>query len=281
MCDTGCAEMWCFACGTQTGMSTHFSPDAERRREQARGSDGRFGAQQFERAGSVDLGGADEAMLLPDGGVAQPVDLVPGARSSAWYDARQDRTVAETTIAIRPGDLMEVAGGDDERLYAEGASVLREVLEERYPGAMVMGSRAAAWEVQFLSDAPHQLTERQLAEVVRREPQGPAAFAREDDGESGSDSLREAFRRRMRGSVVASAADSSAGADARALELARRLSIDGPAIADLAHHGRADYEALARELQEIDVEDDRLRRAASELLVWAKANNGGLRSRWS
>lgn len=273
--------MWCFECGTQTGMSTHFSRDAERRREQARGSDGRFGEQQFERAVSVDLGGAEESMLRPDGGVAQSVDLVPGARSSAWYDAGQDRTFAETVFPMRPGDLMEVAGGDDETLYAEGASVLREVLEERYPGAMVMGSHTAAWEVQFLSDAPHQLTERQLAEVVRRDPQGPAAFAQEDDGESGGDSLREVFRRRMRGSVVASAADSSTGADARALELARRLSIDGPAIADLAHHGRADYKALARELQEIDVEDDRLQGAASELLAWAEANNGELHSRWS
>ncbi|MCZ4326705.1 hypothetical protein [Brachybacterium paraconglomeratum] len=273
--------MWCFECGTQTGMSTHFSRDVARRREQARASDGRFGEQQIERAGSVDLGGSDEAMILPDGGVAQPVDLVPGARSSAWYDAGQDRTVAETTIAIRPGDLMEVAGGDDERLYAEGASVLREVLEERYPGAMVVGSHAAAWEVQFLSDAPNQLTEEQLAEVVRHDPQGPAAFAREGNREAGGDSLREAVRRRMRGSVVASATDSSTGTDARALELAQRLSIDGPAIADLAHHGRADYKALARELQEIDVEDDRLQGAASELLAWAAAANRELRSRWS
>ena len=273
--------MWCFACGTQRGMSTHFSRDAERRREQARGSDGRFGEQKFERSSSVDLGGSDQAMLLPDGGVAQPVDLVARVRSTAWYDAGQDRTFAETVLPVRPGDLMDAAEGDDERRYTEGDPVLREVLEEKYPGAMVMGSQAPVWEVQFISDAPHQLTERQLAEVVQRDPQGPAAFAREKDGESGSDSLREAFRRRMRGSVVASAADSSSGADARALEQARRLSIDGPAIADLAHHGRANYEALARELQEIDVEDDRLQRAASELLAWAKANNGALRSRWS
>lgn len=107
--------------GTYPGMSTYINARAASAREQARSSDGRFGAQGFDRASSVDLDDAD--WMASDTGehphVADPSSELFGPTDhfdATLYRATQDERLSQLDDEEAEAHfLLHINGGDRQR----------------------------------------------------------------------------------------------------------------------------------------------------------------------
>ena len=138
-------------------MDTHISPAADAAREQSRQVDGRFGEQPFNRASTVQLTAPSDA-VTSEGYDPQDVDfgLDSVNRCVAWYERDDNRTHIDVTCNVGASDLMGIPelASDDPR-FEEGAVMLRELLEDRYPSAY-LNTHTDEWEIQFTAEREGQ-----------------------------------------------------------------------------------------------------------------------------
>lgn len=290
--------------GTHLGMDTHISPAADAAREQSRQVDGRFGEQPFNRASTVQLTAPSDA-VTSEGYDPQDVDfgLDSVNRCVAWYERDDNRTHIDVTCNVGASDLMGIPelASDDPR-FEEGAVMLRELLEDRYPSAY-LNTHTDEWEIQFTAEREGQSNLTDIVQSAWNDPQGAVTFHNEsDEGTYGAASLHRMFRDRARGSVIAESPGVEVEArdvddldafhrheagrsaplpsDADARQYARELSVDGPEIANLARHGWADAAGLDQELELAGPRTQLGRFRASQLRRWSSANNANVRRRW-
>src|SRR5699024_2858177 len=109
--------------GTHQSMSTHIIRQAVAARDQARTSDGKFGQQQYARAGGVNLQQASTTPATrPDGAVAPDVKVPASAHISAGVAVREGAHIGER-VRLDEGALIDRdAHVREDSVLEEGAS---------------------------------------------------------------------------------------------------------------------------------------------------------------
>lgn len=290
-------------------MSSHqISAAAESRRENSRQKDGRFGAQPHDKA---DLELADAtADLVDEEGVDVEFDIL-GYYSSAYvsYDPDNDETTTVVDIDAPYAHVLGLDEPDDgdepSREWLEGAQVLDELIQERFPESDLSGSGdAPSW--QFATTIPGQATIDQATEAAWNDPDGAIRFANEmDSGSFGHTSIARIARERiedgvfvappetfrlaaappetLQGDAAAWAKDPGRGVPSLSDDEARNMAaaLDGPQARKLSKDGFASYSGLHAELSQVDETDTTKAYAAAALRTWADRNNDDVIDRWS